>query len=236
MADTLKEETFDTTPCKPIPIDDPELTLEIARTTRFPSPIAAKPPSLTNEEKIEFIAKHFGEIMRVLGLDMDDPSLQKTPQRVARMYVDEVFSGLNSETFPSITLMDRPGPSNSNGDVVSVRVGFTSFCEHHFVPMQGIAQVAYIPDEKIIGLSKITRVVRYFARRPQLQERLTQQIVDSLTLLLETDHVAVSITATHHCVIARGIEDQCAQASTRALRGRFADDPHVRQEFLNLSS
>lgn len=237
MADILKEELFESAPCAPIPIDDPELKLELARTTRYPSPLATEGPSLSNEEKIEFIAERFGEIMGMLGLDMDDPSLRKTPKRVAKMYVEEVFSGLNQKTFPSMTLMDRPGPACNHGDIIYVRVGFTSFCEHHFVPMQGVAHVAYIPDQKIIGLSKINRIVRYFAKRPQLQERLTQQIVDSLSLVLETDHVAASITATHHCVIARGVEDQCAQATTQVLRGHFHDSPPIRQQFLqSLSS
>lgn len=198
--------------------------------TNYPSPL--KPPSKkTAEEKIEYIAQRFKEIMEVLDLDLTDESLQKTPQRVARMYVNEVFSGLDPQQFPEISFIGDHYKYQGQSNIVLIKVNFTSFCEHHFVPMIGYAYVAYLPNQKLIGLSKIPRIVRFFAKRPQVQERLTAQIADSLSLLLETDDVAVSITAEHFCVKARGIQDENSHTTTTVLRGQFSSDQGRRQEF-----
>ncbi len=202
-----------------------------AALTNYPSPIIEN-VNLDSEQKIDIIEGHFREIMRTLGLDLTDPSLAKTPRRVAKMYVNEVFSGLDTSNFPSITLIPDHYHEGQEGNLVLVKVEFTSFCEHHFVPIHGTAHVAYLPNGQLIGLSKIARVVRYFSRRPQLQERLTAQIADSISILLDTDHVAVSLTAIHYCVIARGIEDQAGTATTQVLRGNFKKDETLRRQFL----
>jgi GTP cyclohydrolase IA len=186
---------------------------------------------LPDAEKIELIATHFREIMLTLGLDLDDPSLAKTPYRVARMYVNEVFQGLNPENFPHMTTVPNDDTEGAPSHFVFVSVSFTSFCEHHFVPMHGYAYVAYRPNKKLLGLSKIPRLVRYFARRPQLQERLTAQVAEHLSKYVDTEDVAVSIAATHFCVVARGIEDQCSKTITNVMRGGFENDPALRQEF-----
>ena len=184
---------------------------------------------MSNEEKKKIIAKHFKAIMETLGLDLSDPSLQRTPQRVASMYVDEIFSGLDPETFPEISHTEEVHEATG---MVIVTSSFVSFCEHHFVPMAGTARIAYLPNKKLIGLSKIPRIVRHFARRPQLQERLTAQIASSLSEILGTENIAIKITATHYCVIARGIEDPHSDTTTHLFKGKFKEDPHLRQEFL----
>ncbi len=220
MADALTEE------------DHRTLALELAARTHHPSPILEQEDTLDEETKLQEIARHFRGIMNLLGLDLTDPSLAKTPERVAKMYVQEVFSGLDFSTFPSVTLMDNPALTGEHDSLVTVRTGFTSFCEHHFVPMKGNAYVAYVPKDSIIGLSKVSRVVRYFAQRPQLQERLTAQIADSLSLLLNTEDVAILIKATHFCVHARGVQDEDGNAVTQVLRGAFLSDETLRQQFL----
>lgn len=202
-----------------------------AAITNFPSPLASSEASLSDEEKIKRIEGHFRGIMETLGLDVGDQSLARTPYRVAKMYVQEIFSGLNPQTFPEISFFKDEFHHEHHSNMVFVKVGFTSFCEHHFVPMNGVAYVAYLPEERLIGLSKIPRIVRYFSRRPQLQERLTAQIADSLAILLNTNHVAVSVTAQHYCVIARGIEDETGHTITNVLRGEFDTNPHLRREF-----
>lgn len=199
--------------------------------TRFPSPLAAKAPKLSEEEKIEYIAERFRDIMQVIGLDLADDSLARTPYRVAKMYVKEIFSGLDLKQFPQISFIEDRFEYKQRPNMVFVKVNFNSFCEHHFVPMNGTAFVAYIPNGKLIGLSKIPRIVRFFACRPQVQERLTAQIADSLSILLDTDHVAVSLTAQHFCIIARGIEDTASHTITNVLRGAFDIDETRRQEF-----
>jgi GTP cyclohydrolase I len=206
-----------------------EATNKYAAVTRFPSPIA--PNSLNDDEKIEVIADHFRQIMEILGLDLTDDSLANTPYRVARMYVKEVFSGLDFNQFPQISFIKDEFHHEHKSHIVLVKVGFTSFCEHHFVPMNGTAYVAYLPNKKLIGLSKIPRIVRFFARRPQVQERLTAQIADSLSIVLNTEDVAVSITAKHFCVIARGIEDENGHTITNVLRGKFDTSEELRKEF-----
>lgn len=205
--------------------------LLFAAKTRFPSPIVEQADPLSNEEKIEFIASRFKEIMEVLGLDLSDDSLNQTPQRIAKMYVNEIFSGLDYHKFPEISYFEDHFQHESKVNTVLVKVNFCSFCEHHFVPMPGVAHVAYIPKGKLIGLSKIPRIVRFFAKRPQVQERLNAQIADCLSLLLDTEDVAVSITAQHYCVIARGVEDENSHTITNTLRGQFESHPELRREF-----
>lgn len=204
---------------------------DLAATTRFPYPFAKNPPEMSNEEKIEYIAVRFREIMEVLGLDVNDESLARTPYRVAKMYVEEIFSGLDIEQFPEVRFIKDCFSHNHRANMVFVKVNFNSFCEHHFVPMIGTAYVAYIPNGKLIGLSKIPRIVRFFACRPQVQERLTSQIADSLAILLGTENVAVSMSAKHFCIIARGIEDTESVTVTNVLRGDFDTNEAIRREF-----
>ncbi len=201
-----------------------------AATTRYPSPIVSS--VLSDEEKIEAISAHFEGIMTTLGLDLTDASLVQTPRRVAEMYVKEVFSGLDSKNFPDVGLFEEDHVSEAgHHSLVVTKCGFTSFCEHHFVPMMGVAFVAYIPRGKLLGLSKIHRIVRYFAKRPQLQERLTSQIADSLSHILASSDVAVSIQAQHLCVIARGVHDEESQTTTSYFGGAFTHDAAKREEF-----
>lgn len=200
--------------------------------TRHPSPINTSAPPVSEEEKIATIATHFEQIMRVLGLDLTDPSLAKTPLRVAKMYVRELFSGLNFENFPPLSFIEDPGQGTDSDRMISLKMGFTSFCEHHFVPMLGHVYLAYLPNGRLLGLSKFSRIVRYFARRPQIQERFTAQIADALSMLLETENVAVYTKATHFCVIARGVEDENSSANSLVLRGDFKDNSDLRKQFL----
>lgn len=210
-----------------------EATLQRALLTRFPTPINPRASHLSREEKINLIAAKFQDIMQLLGLDLEDESLQRTPYRVAKMYVDEIFSGLDPAAFPRISFFEDRFNHQQRANMVFVRVSFNSFCEHHFVPMDGTACVAYIPNGKLIGLSKIPRIVRFFARRPQIQERLTAQIADSLACLLDTENVAVSLSAQHHCMKARGIENENSHAITNVLRGTFDSDVATRKEFFD---
>jgi GTP cyclohydrolase I len=185
---------------------------------------------LTSEEKIEKIKHHFAEIMKTLGLDLSDDSLCDTPKRMAKMYVNEVFSGLDPKNFPKITVIDNKMQYDQIVCVQDIEV--MSMCEHHFQPIDGFATVAYIPNKKVIGLSKLNRVVDYFGRRPQVQERLTKQIADCLQYLLDTEDVAVHINAKHYCVISRGIQDMHSTTTTSDLRGAFKQRPETRTEFL----
>lgn len=203
--------------------------IQEAIATQFASPI--KPNGLSEKEKIETIEKHFRIILETLGLDLNDRSLQRTPRRVAEMYVKEIFSGLNEESFPKISIVKDEYQHPDSAHIVFVKSAFTSFCEHHFVPIHGNVYVAYKPRGKLIGLSKIPRIVHFFARQPQLQERLTAQIADCLAKILDNPDVAVSITATHYCVIARGVEDHDSIMTTNVLRGEFYTNEGLRREF-----
>lgn len=185
---------------------------------------------LNNEQKYAHIKGLMAEVLGTLGLDLSDDSLTETPHRIAKMYVYEIFSGLDYANFPSISLID-----NKMGveEMVKVRdISLVSSCEHHFVTIDGTAKVAYIPAGKIIGLSKINRLVRFFAQRPQVQERLTQQVLVALQTLLETDNVAVTISASHYCVKARGVMDVNSTTETTALGGVFKTSERTRAEFL----
>ena len=205
--------------------------------TRYPSPIDEVAVARSEEEKIELIATHFHAIMQTLGLDMDDPSLQKTPKRVAKMYVQELFSGLDYTSFPDAHLIDEDASSEvGHHSLILTKCGVMSFCEHHFVPISGFAFVGYIPKGRVIGLSKIHRIVRYFSERPQLQERLTAQIADSLSAILGHDDVAVSLQAEHYCVMMRGVRDEHGTTSTSYFGGVFKDDPAKQAEFFHALS
>ena len=182
------------------------------------------------EEKIEIISKHFTEIMKVLGMDLKNDSIQDTPKRIAKMYVNEIFSGLDLANFPKMTVIDNEMQYDQMVVIKNIQV--LSVCEHHFQTIDGFATVAYIPNKKVIGLSKINRIVRFFSRRPQVQERLTKQIADCLQYVLETDNVAVHINAKHYCVIARGVHDSNSSTSTNDLRGHFKSKIETREEFL----
>lgn len=186
---------------------------------------------LTNEEKYQRIKNAFEDVVSTLGLDLTDDSLAETPHRIAKMYVREIFSGLDYSSFPKITVIENKMKVD---EMVKVRnISFTSTCEHHFVTIDGMATVAYLPKDKIIGLSKINRIVRFFAQRPQVQERLTQQILVTLQTLLETDNVAISIDAVHYCVKARGVMDASSSTQTTALGGLFKSSDKTRGEFLS---
>lgn len=186
---------------------------------------------LDNDQKYERIKGLMSEVMTTLGLDLNDDSLAETPHRIAKMYVREIFSGLDYSQFPKLSLIENKMGSD---EMVLVKdVDLTSTCEHHFVTIDGKASVAYVPSQRIIGLSKINRLVRFFSQRPQIQERLTKQIMVALQTLLGTEDVAVSIEATHYCVKSRGVMDSSSQTSTRALGGCFKHDNLRRTEFLS---
>ncbi|EOD81869.1 GTP cyclohydrolase [Grimontia sp. AD028] len=194
------------------------------------TPMQAGSP-MTAQEKKEKIEYHMREILTAMDLDLEDDSLTETPMRIAKMYVDEVFSGLDYANFPKITVID-----NKMGCDEMVRVKnitLTSTCEHHLVTIDGQCTVAYLPKNKIIGLSKINRIVRFFSQRPQVQERLTRQILVALQTLLETDNVAVHMNATHYCVKARGVMDATSETTTTALGGIFKSNSATRAEFLH---
>jgi GTP cyclohydrolase IA len=185
---------------------------------------------LSNDQKIEKIKSHFAEIMATLGLDLTDDSLCDTPKRMAKMYVNEVFSGLDHKNFPKITVIENKMQYDQMVCVQNIEV--MSTCEHHFQPIDGFATIAYIPNQKVIGLSKLNRIVDFFCRRPQVQERLTKQIADCLEYILETKHVGVHINAKHYCVISRGIQDTHSTTTTSDLRGDFKTKSETRIEFL----
>ena len=186
---------------------------------------------LSSDQKYDRIRGLMSDVMSTLGLDLDDDSLAETPHRIAKMYVREIFAGLDYTKFPKLSLIENKMGAS---EMVKIRdIDMTSTCEHHFVTIDGVAKVAYIPADKIIGLSKINRIVRFFGQRPQVQERLTNQILVALQTLLGTDDVAVSVDATHYCVKARGVMDSNSQTSTTALGGCFIENIHTRAEFLN---
>ena len=184
---------------------------------------------MDDDLKIELIEKHFKEIMHILGLDLDDDSLKGTPNRVAKMYVKEIFSGLNPANKPDVALFENKYKYKEM--LVEKDISFYSNCEHHFVPIVGKAHVAYISHGKVVGLSKINRIVNYFAKRPQVQERMTVQIANELKEALQTPDVAVVIEATHLCVSSRGIKDATSKTVTSEFTGEF-QDPQTKNEFL----
>lgn len=201
--------------------------------TQLDTPMKADAFDVDDEEKKYLIAKHFGEIMDILGLDREDDSLKGTPDRVAKMYVEEIFSGLNPKNKPKVALFDNKYQYNQM--LVEKNITLFSNCEHHFVPIMGVAHVAYISSGKVIGLSKLNRIVQYYAKRPQVQERLTQQIGHELQEILDTQDVAVIIDAKHLCVSSRGVEDNSSSTVTTFYGGKFqhADKIQELQNHIN---
>ena len=185
---------------------------------------------IERKDKIDQIEGHFADIMEILGLDLTDDSLMDTPKRVAKMYVNEIFWGLDYEAFPKCTAVDNKMKYDEM--VIERNINVQSNCEHHFVVIDGLATVAYIPNEKVLGLSKLNRVVEYFAKRPQIQERLTEQVYYALQYILETDNIAVVVDAQHYCVKSRGVEDTGSSTITTKLGGCFKHDPQARAEFM----
>jgi GTP cyclohydrolase I len=221
-----KEISLNIRPLKSLDTDDQDDHVASSADT----PLRPDAFALGDEEKIEKIEKHFREIMHVLGLDLTDDSLNGTPRRVAKMYVKEVFSGLNPKNRPHARLFDNK--YNYDQMLVEKDITFYSHCEHHFVPIYGKAHVAYFSSGKVIGLSKINRIVQYFAKRPQVQERLTVQIGKELQRILRTDDVGVVIDANHMCVASRGVGDTNSKTGTAYFFGKFKDE-NIKREFLN---
>ena len=184
---------------------------------------------LTRDEKYDRIKASMTDVVATLGLDLSDDSLRETPHRIAKMYVDELFSGLDYSNFPKMSVIDNKMQVE---EMIRISdIGVISTCEHHFITIDGSSRVAYIPKDKIVGLSKVNRIVKFFAQRPQIQERLTQQVRVALQTLLETDDVAVTIDATHYCVKARGVMDANSRTQTTSLGGHFKHDHRTRAEF-----
>ena len=196
----------------------------------FETPLRDDAFALDDEEKIVRIEKHFREIMTILGLDLTDDSLNGTPRRVAKMYVKEVFSGLNPKNRPHARLFENK--YNYDQMLVEKDITFYSHCEDHFVPIYGKAHVAYFSNGKVIGLSKINRIVQYFSKRPQVQERLTVQIGKEMERVLQTMDVGVVIDANHMCVASRGVGDTNSKTGTAYFSGKFNDE-NIKREFLN---
>lgn len=190
--------------------------------------------NVSRSDKIDVITQKFTDIMNVMGLDLSDDSLAETPKRVAKMYINEIFWGLDYDAFPKCTTVENKMKYDEM--VVERNINIQSNCEHHFVVIDGKATVAYIPNTKVLGLSKLNRICEYFAKRPQIQERLTEQVFYALQYILETDHVAVVIDASHYCVKSRGIEDTGSSTITSKLGGCFKADPAVRAEFMRMVS
>lgn len=197
--------------------------------TSLETPMLEGAFDINDETKIELIQEKFRDIMQILGLDLTDDSLRGTPYRVAKMYVKEIFSGLNPENKPDIKLFENKYQYNEM--LVEKNITFYSNCEHHFVPIIGIAHLAYISNGQVIGLSKLNRIVQYFAKRPQVQERLTMQIASELKRVLKTEDIAVLIDAKHLCVSSRGVEDVNSSTVTAEYCGAFKN-METRNEFL----
>lgn len=195
------------------------------------TPIVAN--TIERKDKIAIIETHMTRIMETLGLDLTDDSLIETPKRVAKMMVTETMWGLDYEAFPKCTTVDNKMKYNEM--VCERNVNVQSNCEHHFVVIDGLATVAYVPKDKVLGLSKINRIVEYFSKRPQIQERLTEQIFHTLQFILDTEDVAVMIDAQHYCVKSRGVEDTGSSTVTTRLGGGFKTDSAARAEFYQIA-
>lgn len=199
------------------------------------TPIVESALHKPEQEKIEKIESLMTSVLEVLGLDLRDDSLNETPRRIAKMFVKELFFGLDSDHFPKCTTIDNK-MDYRNSFVLEKNVTVHSSCEHHFVTIDGFATVAYIPHDKVLGLSKLNRIVQYFAKRPQVQERLTEQIAETISFIADTPDVAVYVDAVHYCVKSRGIQDVSSSTVTFAARGKFTEpDSEVRREFLAIA-
>lgn len=199
--------------------------------TSAETPLRADAFDKSDAEKMATIEKHFHIIMEEMGMDMTDDSLQGTPHRVAKMFIQEIFSGLNPANKPKISVFDNS--YNYDKMLVEANISFNSTCEHHFLPIVGKAHIGYVSSGKVIGLSKLNRIVDYYSRRPQVQERLIMQIFNELKTVLETDNVIVVMEATHLCVSSRGIKDKSSYTSTIQYGGIF-DEKENRNDFFNL--
>ena len=199
--------------------------------TSSESPIRLDAFNKTNEEKMQTIEKHFFDIMHELGLDMTDDSLQGTPHRVAKMFVQEIFSGLDPKNKPKVSTFENEYQYNRM--LVEANISFNSTCEHHFLPIFGKAHIGYISSGKVIGLSKLNRIVDYFSRRPQVQERLIMQIFNDLKVALKTENVIVVMEAKHLCVSSRGIKHESSFTSTIQYGGIF-NEKENRNDFFNM--
>jgi len=214
---------------------DPELGYKIEEYLRekgVHTPTIIDKLNVKEKSKINKIEKHFAAIMDILGLDREDDSLTDTPLRVAKMYVNEIFWGLKPENFPKCTVIENK--MGYDEMVIEKDITLMSNCEHHFVTIDGKAHVAYIPKGKVLGLSKLNRIVEYFARRPQVQERIAEQIYHALVFILGTEDIAVVIEGTHYCVKSRGVEDHSSYTYTAKLGGCFRSEPEARAEFMTL--
>ena len=228
-----QKETLSTTPLKEEHIDLSNLLIEEMgdehKASSVETPLRADAFDKTDEEKIAAKAPHFKAIMEILGMDLRDDSLRGTPLRVAKMYVKELFQGLNPANMPSMTLFENKFQYNEM--LVEKNINFYTNCEHHFVPFFGKAHVAYISSGKVIGLSKLNRLVEYFSKRPQVQERLTMQIGKALQTVLQTQDVAVMMDAKHLCVSSRGVKDDSSNTITSFFGGKFQEEKR-KMEFL----
>lgn len=200
--------------------------------TSLETPLREDAFDINDDRKIELIQNHFKEIMHILGLDLSDDSLSGTPHRVAKMYVKEVFSGLNPANKPETKLFQNKYEYNEM--LIEKDITLYSYCEHHFVPIVGKVHVAYISSGQVIGLSKINRLVQYYAKRPQVQERLTNQIAEGLKQALQSDNVAVIVDATHLCVSSRGIKDTNTSTITSHYSGKFQTES-TKLEFITFT-
>ena len=228
-----QKETLLTTQPKEEKISLTELLIEEMgdqhKASSVETPLRADAFEKTDEEKIAAIELHFRAIMETLGMDLRDDSLRGTPLRVAKMYVKELFNGLNPANMPSMTLFENKFQYNEM--LVEKNINFYTNCEHHFVPFFGKAHVAYISSGKVIGLSKLNRLVEYFSKRPQVQERLTMQVGKALQTVLQTQDVAVMMDAKHLCVSSRGVKDDSSNTITTFFGGKFQEEK-TRMEFL----
>ena len=196
------------------------------------SPILSNDKKISNDEKIKQIEHHFSEIIKIMGIDLSYHSIKDTPSRIAKMYINEIFKGLDNNNFPKIRLFDDIS-TNDKRMILTKDISINSICEHHFLPMIGKAHIAYIPNKKIIGLSKINRIVDYFSRQPQLQERLTTEIASCLCNILNNNNVAVFISLKHLCLTMRGANDAPSTTESYCLKGEFQTDTQLRLEFLS---
>jgi len=196
------------------------------------TPVTSNLYTLSRTDKIEAIESRMREVLEIVGMDLSDDSLLDTPKRVAKMYVNEIFWGLHPDTFPKCTAVANK--IDYDEMVVERNIQVSSFCEHHLVAIDGKAHVGYIPKHKVLGLSKLNRIVEYFSKRPQIQERLTEQIYHALSYILGTEEVAVIIDAAHFCVKHRGVEDTGSFTITSKLGGRYKTDTAHRAEFMQL--
>ena len=228
-----QKETLLTTPLKDEKIELSHLIIEEMgdehKASSVETPLRSDAFDKTEEEKIALIEPHFKAIMEILGMDLRDDSLRGTPLRVAKMYVKELFQGLNPANMPSMTLFENKFQYNEM--LVEKNINFYTNCEHHFVPFFGKAHVAYISSGKVIGLSKLNRLVEYFSKRPQVQERLTMQIGKALQTILQTQDIAVMMDAKHLCVSSRGVKDDSSSTITTFFGGKFQEEK-TKMEFL----